>query len=71
VTVRELDQRQDGPTFVGLYWDDQTGCVLLSVAEGEAAPRTAVVDRRRARDAFDHPWLYLEPTPKERSAVAD
>lgn len=64
----ELDSRQAAGVLVELRLSTApiSGVVFLRVTEGEGEPVIVGIPPSRARDAFDHPYLYL---PRERAAA--
>lgn len=55
-TWRELDSRMTGEgEQVSLMWSPETQQVLLLVED-----ESAVIPPAQARDAFEHPYCYLE-----------
>ena len=57
---RELDTRinADGDR-ISLHWHQASGQLEIEVEDGLGNVHTAYVSPRKARDAFEHPFLYL------------
>jgi hypothetical protein len=56
---RELAVREDDGLAVVLLWDPCEDAVTVSVADGRTGDHFEIaVDRRRALDAFYHPFAY-------------
>jgi hypothetical protein len=60
--LRELDRRRlDTGEAIGLYWDDASGEVAVTVeGPGDEERQAAAIPPNEALDAFRHPFLYLE-----------
>jgi hypothetical protein len=60
---QEIDTRITGTgEQVALYWYPRTGRVCVEVESDDQLVR-AFVEPETARDAFHHPYLYLETPP--------
>lgn len=59
-TMRELDSRTNDGLEIRLLWDPADGRVAVGVADSRTGDEFGfeVHDRRRAREAFKHPFSY-------------
>jgi len=68
---RELDTRinADGDR-ISLHWHQASGQLEIEVEDGLGNVHAAYVSPRRARDAFEHPFLYLPEIAGESELIA-
>lgn len=68
---RELDTRINGDgDRISLHWHQASGQLEIEVEDGLGNVRTAYVSPRKARDAFEHPFLYLPEFSDESELIA-
>ena len=62
VVLRELDSRTSSGMTVSLGWDSEApNVVVIKLADASTNTHASfVVPGERAKDAFDHPYMYLD-----------
>jgi hypothetical protein len=67
---RELARRSSGQLDVVLLWNEETGEVVVEVADHADGPSFQVaVPPERALDGFNHPYAYASPSTLRQIGV--